>query len=543
MKIILRSACLLLIIFLFFIAGFSPLVSASDDPYLFNKNNYTGKWGNLYSPASEYKFWGYNDTTYNFVTELENNSIVHKSLNDTTMVFYWNCLSDNSSYDPFPMNNETHRQNKNGQEYWNCSHKWNRTGTYYLSVAMYQNKSVANVSFWVPIRIINDTTIKVQSFCMVDEDKKPNYNSSSFDCSSSNLKNYTVPGDSDKWIYCAYAEKTHYFSAELNATLTETNGTLADSNLTFQRHADERAVNETTTEVNWSDGYDYNSYNKLIDISDRNKSYQWSEEFTHRWNEPGEKKITVKNYHWDPLSGNPRDSNDTNVSILIIKDPKNFISYTGPFSLISFLIEPFSNLQNLGIFLVTVGLMILFFTFTKNNVPIKISLFGVKPFYLKSVDSFIGIFTFVTGIYLYYIFGRCPWDIPIISSLPGLPDAYFDMLYYEYHIIPNHIIPIPIYKTDVNAFPCLSILLGLIVVSTSSMIVYRIGTPYLKGEKKSWEFLRVKGIPMLRSNISWLSVRFKEFSNQIKEYAGRIYRNGGKGNRLKRESGKSEKMR
>ena len=124
----------------------------------------------------------------------------------------------------------------------------------------------------------------------------------------------------------------------------------------------------------------------------------------------------VTSFHWDPLDGSENYSNYRNKSILIIPDPKNLVSY-----------PLIGNLQNWGILLSILGLVIFYFTYTRNNVPIKISLFGMKPFYLKSVNSLTGTLTFVAGMYLCFVFGRCPWDIPIVSSSNWLSNMYFNM--------------------------------------------------------------------------------------------------------------------
>ncbi len=141
-------------------------------------------------------------------------------------------------------------------------------------------------------------------------------------------------------------------------------------------------------------------------------------------------------------------------------------------------IESFLNLHNLGIYLVVAGLIIFFFTYTRNNVPVQILLFGRKPFYLRSVNSFTGTLTFITGMYLYFVFGRCPWDIPIVSSLDRLSNIYFGVLYYDY--------------TTFSGIPCLSILLGLTDVLTLSLIIHLIAIPLYKGELKFEKLSRIK---------------------------------------------------
>ena len=255
---------------------------------------------------------------------------------------------------------------------------------------------------------------------------------------------------------------------------------------------------ETTTVVNWGDNTSDNSIlrsisdknitfdkNLIIGNGSDNRSYYitWNENFTHDWDSPGEKNISATTYHWDPLDGEEMYTNYKNKNILIIRDPKNFVSLSIPY--VSPIIRIFSNLQTWGIFLFIAGLIMFFFTYTKNNVPVKISLFGLKPFYLRSVNSFKGAFTLVAGMYLYFVFGRCPWDIPIVSGLPLLPDMYFSMLYHEYTSTNLHI-------------PYLSILLGLVDVLILSLIIHLIAIPFYTGELKIGKFSRRRDSPTVQ---------------------------------------------
>jgi len=489
--------------------GFVSLVSGAQDKIgdydfsKFNKSNYKGEWGIVSSPESKYEIWGYSGTDYNFTTNC-NNSLFS---NNSTMVFYWDCKDNNdslSNYTDFSMNDPKHREEQCKETLtFICNNTWNKPDIYYICVGIFNNKKALSVSYWVPIKIVNNTTISVQNFFMNDEDNKSldyynstlpnstrNEDNSNSNNSSSNISNNC--GNTCRQ-YCTYADKTQYFSAAINAII--------DNSSKDQADADEHAIYETTTEVYWGDGfYDFNSYSNRSEISSNNNSnnntqYSWNENFTHKWEETGEKNIYLRTYHWDRLSGDPVNSSSlNNTTILIIRDPKNFIfiedsnKISSLFTLISFVTEPFSNLQNLGIFLVSAGLMILFFTYSKNKVPVKISILGIKPFYLKSVDTFIGIFTFIAGTYLYSVFGRCPWDIPFLEKLGLLPDIYFSMLYYEY-------------ATQQWNIPYFSILLGLIDVSFISTIIYRIGSPFLKGDLENIRLLRGKRplIPLLNT--------------------------------------------
>ena len=462
MKSNLRSACLFFLVFLFFTVGFVGLVSAADYNFThFNESNYNSRWGDLSSPTSKYDIWGYTGRTYYFSTNFtENYTMPLESTNNTTMVFYWNCHGKKS--DPSDYNTTSDLKS------WNCSHKWDDPGTYYASVGIFQNERPVNVSYWVPIHIINETNITVQNLSMLDEKK-------GFE------GNYSTHLYRNNTTYCGYEDNDYSFSVKFNAT--------------SRSNADDRTIGETTTVVYWDYGSSENasgnsilgnisdkkviSDNNVSNISTGNTKYiYWNKNFTHEWDDPGKKNISAIFFHWDPLDGSEmysdynKSSEYKNMSILIIRDPKNFVSYP--------IIGAFSNLHNWGILLSILGLIIFYFTYTRNNIPIKISIFGLKPFYLKSVNSFTGTLIFVAGMYLYFVFGRCPWDIPILSSLPELSDMYFNMLYREYETKQHF------------GIPYLSIMLGIIYVFILSLIIHLIAIPFYKGEFKIGEFLRRK---------------------------------------------------
>ena len=507
MKDKLHSACLLLLFSFFFIAVFAGVGNASkdtyEDPYNFSifEGNDSTRWGKIGSPISDYNIWGYTGKLYNFTV-----NYTALSPENTTMVFYWNCSGNKSDHSPdLPLNDRNSWKwiyppaNEKNNSKWKYPHLWNKSGTYLVAVGIFNgpasNISCPNISYWVPIEIKNNTTIKVQNIFMTDEKKgfEGNY--------SDHLYNNCT--------YCGYVNNDYSFSVKLNATSLE--------------EADNRTINETTTVVYWnytsilgnksdnsilgnksdnsilgnksdnsilgnksdnsilgnkSDNSILRSIDKnitsdknlFIEKGSDNSSYYitWNENFTHQWDETGEKNISATTYHWDPLDGDEMYSNNVNQSILIIRDPKNFISYP--------IIGAFSNLQNWGIFLVATSLMILFFTYTKNKVPIEISLFGLKPLRLKSVDTLAGIFAFVAGMYLYFVFGRCPWDIPIVGNigwLDWLSNLYFGMLYFEYKE-PNKF----------SGIPFLSIFLGLVIVFALSLLIYMVWGPRFKGELK-----------------------------------------------------------
>jgi hypothetical protein len=538
MKGNLRSACLLFLVLFLFIVGFISLVSANDDTYNYNThfNNppiNPSKYGILENiPKGDYPIWGYTNKTYNFCIEYNSSG---ENLSNTVMVFYWNCLRDPSNYTYFKLENKSHFNNNKG----NCSKQWNLAGNYNVAVGVFKPGS-KKVSYWIPIEIYDEANITVKSVQKLDKngsykelDKYGLYNENS---------NYSKEPYHSK--YCGYVNNDYSFLVNHSAE--------KNPNCKNYTKYDYYTIDETTTEVNWHEEnstdnqvYNFNDdkrYN-LSNISDILKPIEWNKSFTHSWSYTGEKNISVRAFHWDPFDWEERNSNFfNNTSILIIRDPKNFF-LSGQKNLdsmtslrekfLTLITKPFSNLQNVGIFLIVAGLVILFFAFTKNHVPVKIAILGLKPFYLKSVDFFIGTFTFVTGMYLYFVFSRCPWDIPIISTSTWLSDAYFSMLLYEYPSAPNK---------NIVAIPYLSILLFLVVVFSLSMILYRIGIPYISEESKSGYLSRQKVIIVLRSSITWFSLLFKKLSIQMKENIRRINVTDGKVTGLQSESGKKEKM-
>lgn len=465
MKKNLRSACLLFLVFLFFTVGFVGLVSAAENYSFknFDKPKYNSNWGDLSSPTSKYDIWGYTGKNYSFSTDFtENSTMPIESSKNTTMVFYWNCNGNNSNpynYTPLPINN-TNKDNKS----WNCSYKWDNNGTYYASVGIFQNETPVNISYWVPIYIVNETYIIVQNVSMLDENER-------FNCNSTYYNNSK---------YCGYINNDYSFSVNLSAT------SRASKDKRTLTREDIRTINETITEVNWDDSTSDNSLNidNSYDYNTENVSIS-AGNFTHEWNSTGEKNIITSAFHWDPLDGERRYSQINNTSsILIIRDPKNFVLIDQNFQhssrYVSFIIGVFSNLQSWGILLSILGLVIFYFTYTRNNVAIKIALFGMKPFYLKSVNSLTGTLIFVAGMYLWFVFGRCPWDIPIVSSMDWLSNMYFNMLYHEYETKQHF------------GVPYLSILIGLLDVIILSLIIHLIAIPFYKGEFKIGEFLRRK---------------------------------------------------
>jgi|GEM_PF-1670537 len=512
----LRSACSLFLVFLFFTVGFVGLGSAeqannsSKQNYTFNESNYSHHWDGLSSPTSNYTIWGYPEKTYNFTTKY-NSSLFS---NNSTMVFYWDCKGDKSAYTPVEMSNYTHHSSKDSTTNCsNCTHIWNKTGTYYVSVGVFkQDGTPINVSYWVPVEIRNNTYITVQNLFMMDEKEGFDSNNSAhiykisnfseimlgkkeeFNCSNSTYNVLSLDNSSMNCSYCGYKDNDYSFSICLNATCQKSEMIRTLPEIKIRRSLttndiennlsenDTRTIEETTTIIKWDDSSSDNSIfgnlsnetvisdNNASIISDDNTAYiQWNKNFTHEWDDTGIKTINVTSFHWDPLDGSENYSNYRNKSILIIPDPKNLVSY-----------PLIGNLQNWGILLSILGLVIFYFTYTRNNVPIKISLFGMKPFYLKSVNSLTGTLTFVAGMYLCFVFGRCPWDIPIVSSSNWLSNMYFNMLYHEYVTKPRFDIPY------------LSILIGLLDVIILSLIIHLIAIPFYKGEFKIGEFLRKK---------------------------------------------------
>lgn len=477
MKNSLRLPCLFFLTFLTFTSGFMDLGSANEDtyedPYSFSKfrDNDSTNWGEIDSPISDYNIWGYTGKSYNFTV---NYSALSPDDN-ATMVFYWDC-KNNLSYHTFFSMNDKNYQDKTKSKTRTCNNTWDKIGTYFICVGIIENTTPVYFSYWVPIEIKNNTIIEVQNISMMDEKKGFEGNS------SDHLYN-------NNSTYCGYVDNDYSFSVKLNAiSLGE---------------ADNRTINETTTVIYWNyssleenesdnsilGGNAYWNYSSSAENESENRKLEnvywnysssagnesedriyvtWNENFIHEWDETGKKNISATTYHWDPLDGNEIYTNTNNTSILIVRDPKNFFSSSS--SYLSPIIGGFSNLQNKGLLLSVLGLIIFYFTYTRNNVPVKISLFGLKPFYLRSVNSFTGTLTFITGMYLYFVFGRCPWDIPIVGSLKGLKwlsDMYFGILYYEY---TKPLLGI----SSLLGIPYLSILLGLIDVLTLSLIIHLI---------------------------------------------------------------------
>ncbi len=449
MKDNLHSARLLFLVTLVLSAGFVDLVGANDYDYNFSKftENKTGK-----VPEIEYPIWGYTGNSYTFTV---NYTVPPESSeNNITMVFYWDSWGNKSYNESFVLDNKSRSE-------WNRSNTWYKPDLYGISVGIFEESEngdpkPVNISYWMPIDIKDekDTKIEVQDFFMWDEKKGLDGNKSEHGYNVSNLTSLSRGSGKNGSHYCVYVNDHYAFSAFLNASGQKT-----------RVEKDEKIWAEFEWGDNSSDGT-------------RRKAPGELHNYTHEWDKTGKENVSVRAVKGDYYNeSNNIYSDYSNRSILIIKDPKNFINSPRPS--ISPIIEPLSNLQNWGIFLVATGLMILFFTYTKNKVPVEISLFGLKPLRLKSVDSFAGIFAFVAGMYLYFIFGRCPWDIPIVGGIDSLANAYFGVLYYDYS------------PEKSSSIPFLSILLGLVIVFALSVVIY-LG-PVFKGELKPGKHSGEKG--------------------------------------------------
>jgi hypothetical protein len=440
-------------------------MGSAEDEYNFSKFNNSSDttWGKINSPISDYEIWGYAGKSYNFSVDY---SVL--SPDNTTMIFYWDCNGNQSDYDNIPLRfNNTNKKQK--------SHVWRNSGIYLVAVGIFNgpdsNISCPNISYWVPIEIKNNTDIKVDAFYMQDENEGVGCSNRTYNVSilANSLEKSDNPSNPDTFSkYCGYAKNDYSFNVTLNDTFISTSKRTDEVN---------RTINETTTEINWGD----NALDNSLSVDNSAKTSKGNNNelyavisagpFTHEWNDIGEMEINVNGFFWDPLDGKryPPNQSYNSTSILIIPDPKNL----APYPLIG-------NLQNWGILLSILGLVIFYFTYTKNNVPIKIALFGMKPFYLKSVNSLTGTFIFVTGMYLWFVFGRCPWDIPIVSSMDWLSNMYFNVLYHEYETKQHF------------GVPYLSILIGMLNVIILSLIIHLIAIPFYKGEFKIGEFLRKK---------------------------------------------------
>jgi hypothetical protein len=526
-----------------------------------NENNTSENTTN--NPEYELLIYGYTDKPYKFGVQstisVTSNISQDNFLNDTNVIALWDAKGNKLNCNITSLSNTTYSRDpkKNCITYsYVFSHKWNESGKYVIVIGTLPKDEILTSSFSLSILIIEHAM--VPSLNMSEEKKE-------FDGTSiNNFYNYNNSTN----YYCAYENNKYDFSATLNRNNTHSEDTEGPMII-----------------FGWGDNHsDYIPYDKNKSAITDNVTFVFYNS-SHEWHEIGSKNISVGVAQLD--SFNQKFERETaflndKSRILIIKDPKNFIdpenflidpknflrsdsnvstdpnnstflkippskgiasimNIINPFIIfiinpfIRFIIERFSNLQNVGITIATAGLIVLVLIYTKNVVPVKISLFGLKPLDLKSVDSFIGIATLVTGLYLYFIFGRCPWDIPIVSDSKSLSNIYFCMLYYEYAIPRNGL-----------HIPYMSILLGLVVVFSLSVFIYGIGIPFLKGESKSGKFfreiLRGERFFLPRSSTQQFSVQLKGLFILLKEKVRRISLTDQIGDRFPGKSGKKEEI-
>lgn len=524
-------ACLLFITGIILVLGFVNSAHATENLGYdsFSENKINDPRYELDVPQS-YSVTGYRNKNYTFSIELKNPALF--DLNKSCLRFYWdiNNISDN---DFFFMNDKSHFQSPN---VWNASHIWARNGEYYISVGVFNYSSANHPAYYtsgIPINIKEPIEFNISSISMTNESSQ---NKQEITLYSLSFLPQISNSSANKNYYCAYADNSYDFNVWYKINTNRLND------------YDNRSINETLTFVKWSEisiDYDYDLFDIVIrkNISNHNitnSPYEFSDPFPHVWNQTGVQEINVTACYPDHLDGNMisiNNSQDCNKTILIIKDPKNYVNLMGSssnplFSFFNLIIGIFSNLEHIGIFLFVDGVIILYFAYTKNIVPVKTSIYGMKTIYLKSIDSLIGIFTLITGLYFYFVFGRCPWDIPIINDSTLLSNLYFNMLYSEY------------YPKDTLNIPHLSILLYLMIVLPLSFFIFLTGTPFLIGESKYGKFfreiLREKTFHLTRSGKQHFFDKLKESFILLKEKFRKIDQNDQKSDEFQSKSRKNE---
>ncbi len=403
------------------------------DPYDLNN---ISKISTGHQPAIQYPIFGYTNHTYNFSVTC--NPDIFNNTENVKVVFYWDTWRDTGKNSRTEIDLDK-KNLENGLFQLNCTHKWSGDDTYGFQAAVFEGDNLKNLSYWMPIDI--------------KPEFKPNKPHELFMEKGNSNKTYYY---GNKSYYCGY--EGQFYTFVTNATDPE------NEKIWYYFYWDEGE--KDSTEID--DPEKPQSYSHSWDISAPGNSASWhSRNFT----------IKTEAVKRDVYSKSSINSTPNNTSILIIKDPGDFV----PIPIIG-------SFRNWGIFLITIGSMVLFFARNSSDVPAEISVPFIRRCYLKSRNTFIGIFLFCLGMYLYFVFRRAPWDIPIVNRITSLENAYFGLLSSE---------------AD-NLIPYLSLVLALVFtigISTVTYFAYTSGYGNKEADEKT-EKRKAKNEKMEDENFS-----------------------------------------
>ncbi len=409
---------LLLLVFLVSFAGTVGMASEvngtdnnSMDPYDlknsgFNLENFTG-----HKPEIEYPIFGYTNQNYTFSATCDPANF--SNTDKIKVVFYWDTWRDTGKNNRTERTYSDREKLENGDFRWNSTHNWSENKTYGVQVAIFEGNTLKNLSYWMPVDIKPYLTPEKPHKLFMETEK----------CNTT----YKYENES---FYCGYEGQFY----------------------TFVTNANDPENERIWYYFDWGDGK--KDYSEINDSGKpQSYSHSWGISASENKTSWHSRNFTIKTeaVKRNVYSKDSIESDANKTSILVIKDP-------GDFPIIG-------SFQNWGIFLITVGTMILFFARNSNDVPAEVSVPLIRGCCLKSRNTFIGIFLFFLGLYLYFVFRRAPWDIPIVNNFTSLKEAYFGLLYSEMD----------------NFIPYLSLTLTLIFttgISTAAYYAYISGCRY-----------------------------------------------------------------
>ncbi|WP_406661822.1 hypothetical protein V7O66_04710 [Methanolobus sp. ZRKC3] len=382
---------LILITLIISIVCFSGLACADenlDNPYDIKKlDKDAGK-----QPAIVYPVFGYANHNYTFNVTY-NYTVANEvpDLENIKVVFYWDTwrntdpgnrtelsytnvnLSDNVwqwKTEASHPGNRTELSNTTvkdlGDNVWQweagATHSWPRKGTYGIQIGVFEDEELIDLSYWMPIDIRKDIEPNKPHELYMRDPKGTTENATLY---KNRFKDWLKINTSNPKYY-GYEKEFYTFTT--NATDDETNVSLWYN-------------------FSWGDG--------SSDVTRRDKAGTPAD-YSHSWSFRDNKTPynietkAIKRDLYDPKKDVESEWNSS-AYIIIKKDPE--------------------WIENLGIIISILGLSFIALTGIKETVTIEVSIFG-HEYRRRSIQYAIGVLLILIGLYMVFVMGRCPWDMP-----------------------------------------------------------------------------------------------------------------------------------
>ncbi|MCD4703235.1 MAG: hypothetical protein K8R64_02875 [Methanosarcinaceae archaeon] len=300
-------------------------------------------------PDIVYPVFGYENHSYTFKVNYTVANVIPENI---TVVFYWDTWRNTGIGNRTELNNTDRIDLTDNVSQWEATHSWPRNGTYGIQIGVFEDNELIKLSYWMPIDIRDDIKPnKPHELYMINPE----------DDTKKAILYYNKAGNPTYYGY-----ENEFYTFTTNATDNETNMNLwynfswGDGNSDVTRRA------PSGTPANYSHSWSLNKTPYIISTK------------------------AIKRDFYDPNNDVESEVNSS-ASIIIKKNT-----------------EP---VKNLGIIISLVGLFFIALTGIKETVAIEVPIFG-HEFRRRSIQYAIGVLLILIGLYMVFVMGRCPWDMP-----------------------------------------------------------------------------------------------------------------------------------